>query len=93
VVHRVSNRPNGDGLNDRLVAQLFGVSRISWTIYNRWGQEISIGEDSSGASELEIWDAQSGGNQVSDGVYQITTVVQGLSGKVERMQFQVTVVR
>jgi len=85
--------PNGDGLNDRLVAQLFGVSRISWIIYNRWGQEISTGEDSSGASELEIWDAQSGGNQVSDGVYQITTVVQGLSGKVERMQFQVTVVR
>ena len=85
--------PNGDGLNDRLVAQLFGVSRISWTIYNRWGQEISIGEDSSGASELELWDAQTGGNQVSDGLYQITAVVQGLSGKLERMQFQVTVVR
>ncbi len=85
--------PNGDGLNDRLVTQLFGVSRISWQVFNRWGQQVHTGSDNSGASTLELWDGRTRGNEVAEGVYQLTCTVQGLTGKIEKMQFQVTVVR
>ncbi|MFT4152420.1 PKD domain-containing protein [Parafilimonas sp.] len=30
--------PNGDGVNDIIYVQGFGISKMAWRIYNRWGQ-------------------------------------------------------
>jgi gliding motility-associated-like protein len=32
--------PNGDGINDKVQVLGFGISRMNWRIYNRWGQLI-----------------------------------------------------
>jgi gliding motility-associated-like protein len=32
--------PNGDGANDKLFVRGFGISRMSWRIYNRWGAVV-----------------------------------------------------
>jgi gliding motility-associated-like protein len=29
--------PNGDGVNDRVFVRGFGISKMTWRIYNRWG--------------------------------------------------------
>jgi gliding motility-associated-like protein len=84
--------PNGDGTNDRLVAELFGVSSMRWEVYNRWGNLLYSGDDSSGAASVEIWDGTANGNLVPAGVYPVQVTAQGLNGKVESMQVMVTVV-
>jgi gliding motility-associated-like protein len=32
--------PNGDGINDRISVEGYGISKMTWSIYNRWGQLI-----------------------------------------------------
>ena len=32
--------PNGDGINDKVFVRGFGISRLIWRIYNRWGTMI-----------------------------------------------------
>jgi len=32
--------PNGDGHNDRIHVRGFGISKMDWKIYNRWGQLV-----------------------------------------------------
>jgi gliding motility-associated-like protein len=32
--------PNGDGRNDRIFVKGFGLAKINWKIYNRWGQVV-----------------------------------------------------
>jgi gliding motility-associated-like protein len=29
--------PNGDGINDKIFVRGFGINKMSWKIYNRWG--------------------------------------------------------
>ncbi len=84
--------PNGDGTNDRLVAELFGVSSMRWEVHNRWGNLLYSGDDSSGANSVELWDGTANGNLVPAGVYPVQVTAQGLNGKVESVQVMVTVV-
>lgn len=58
--------PNGDGLNDAFrVKWWYNIKELRIWIYNRWGQEVYVGE----GFELE-WDPiKKPGNQHSDGVY------------------------
>jgi gliding motility-associated-like protein len=32
--------PNGDGRNDRIFVRGFGIAKMTWRIYNRWGVEV-----------------------------------------------------
>ncbi|MCW3115760.1 MAG: hypothetical protein JWR18_4156 [Segetibacter sp.] len=32
--------PNGDGVNDKVFVRGFGISRMTWRIYNRWGAVV-----------------------------------------------------
>jgi gliding motility-associated-like protein len=32
--------PNNDGINDRLFVRGFGIRRMKWKIYNRWGEMV-----------------------------------------------------
>ena len=29
--------PNGDGVNDQIVVRGYGIAKMTWKIYNRWG--------------------------------------------------------
>jgi gliding motility-associated-like protein len=80
--------PNGDGVNDRLVAQLFGVSTLRWEVYNRWGNMLHSGSDSSGEGYVELWD----GANIPAGVYPVVLLATGINGKVESVQVMVSVV-
>lgn len=43
--------PNNDGVNDRVFVRGFGISRMIWRIYNRWGTLIY-----QSASQKQGWD-------------------------------------
>jgi gliding motility-associated-like protein len=32
--------PNGDGINDKVFVRGFGISKMTWRIYNRWGEMV-----------------------------------------------------
>ncbi len=80
--------PNGDGVNDMLVAELFGVSRLRWEVYNRWGSLLHSGADNSGEGYIEIWE----GADVPPGVYPVLLTATGINGKMETIQVMVTLV-
>ncbi len=80
--------PNGDGVNDKLVAELFGVSSMRWEVYNRWGNLLHSGADNSGEGYIEIWE----GADVPAGVYPVVLTATGIKGKTETMQVMVGVV-
>jgi hypothetical protein len=35
--------PNGDGVNDKIYVRGFGIAKMNWTIYNRWGKVVYQG--------------------------------------------------
>ncbi len=84
--------PNGDGVNDKLVAELFGVSRMSWEVYNRWGNLLHSGADNSGEGYVEIWDGNTAGTMATAGVYNVVLTATGLNGKTEVVKGSVSVV-
>ncbi|HMZ47082.1 MAG TPA: gliding motility-associated C-terminal domain-containing protein, partial [Chitinophagaceae bacterium] len=50
--------PNGDGINDKIFVQGFGIQKMTWRIYNRWGKllftGISLGRGWDGKFNGEI---------------------------------------
>ena len=82
--------PNNDGRNDKLVAQLYGVNSIRWTIRNRWGKEIKSGEASFPGESLELWDGKAPNDQKApSGTYFVEIVLEGYDGRVEKMMAEV----
>jgi gliding motility-associated-like protein len=55
--------PNNDGLNDVFLPVVRGINSLEYTIYNRWGQRIFLGNESTG------WDGTFAGTPVPEGVY------------------------
>jgi gliding motility-associated-like protein len=55
--------PNGDGINDKVFVRGFGIAKMDWKIYNRWGQLVfqsaspSIGWDGRFKGTLQAMDA------------------------------------
>ncbi len=43
--------PNGDGVNDKIFVRGFGIDKMIWRIYNRWGKQVF-----STTNRLEGWD-------------------------------------
>jgi hypothetical protein len=39
--------PNGDGINDRLLVRGYGISKLDFRVYNRWGQLVYHSADQS----------------------------------------------
>lgn len=56
--------PNADGNNDQLVVKGFGISKMKFTIYNRYGQLIFQTEDQNHG-----WDGSVNGSPVNPGVF------------------------
>jgi gliding motility-associated-like protein len=45
--------PNNDGVNDRVFVRGFGIARMTWRIYNRWGTVVY-----QSTSQKEGWDGK-----------------------------------
>jgi len=82
--------PNGDGQNDRLVAQVFGAASLRWTIFDRWGIELFSGETSTIEESLVLWEPT---DAVKDGQYFLVVVGTGEDGKRQEVKASVTVLR
>ena len=67
--------PNGDGRNDKVSVRGYGISKMTWSIYNRWGTRVYIGTDPN-----EGWDGTYKGRLQPQDVYHYTLLVE-FSGK------------
>ena len=56
--------PNGDGKNDRVFIRGFGIAKISWRIYSRWGELVYFSND-----YLQSWDGTFKGKLLPQDVY------------------------
>ncbi len=59
--------PNGDGQNDKLYVRGFGISKMTWNIYNRWGILVY-----QGTNPNEGWDGTYKGRGQPQDVYHYT---------------------
>lgn len=56
--------PNGDGINDRVFVRGFGIKRMAWRIYNRWGTLVF-----ETADKTQGWDGTFKGSMQPKEVY------------------------
>jgi gliding motility-associated-like protein len=63
--------PNGDGRNDRIYVRGYGISKMTWNIYNRWGTLVYQGTDPN-----EGWDGTYKGVLQPQEVYHYTLLVE-----------------
>ncbi len=79
--------PNGDGTNDVYRVKTQSLLSFRMKIFNRWGQEIVAGDQSTLTAEHEndhtyyvCWDGTYHGRVVEDGVYFILVEAEGSDG-------------
>jgi gliding motility-associated-like protein len=63
--------PNGDGVNDKIYVRGFGIAKMTWRIYNRWGQTVYVGTNPS-----EGWDGRFNGKLQPQEVYHYTVQIE-----------------
>ncbi len=63
--------PNGDGKNDKVYVRGYGIDRMTWTIYNRWGAVVYKSTD-----PYEGWDGRFNGKLQPQDVYHYTLVIE-----------------
>jgi gliding motility-associated-like protein len=63
--------PNGDGVNDKIYVRGFGIAKMNWTIYNRWGKVVYQGVDPA-----EGWDGKVNGRLQPQDVYHYTLLAE-----------------
>ena len=80
--------PNGDGFNDNFKPTIKGMQDLSFTIFNRWGNQIYTWTDPQG-----VWDGFANGNPSPDGVYFYVMKGVDLSGKTVERSGSITVRR
>ena len=56
--------PNGDGNNDELIFEIFGVSDLQWAVFSRWGDKLFESTD-----PYTSWDGTFHGEALDPGVY------------------------
>lgn len=59
--------PNGDGVNDKIFVRGFGITKMSWKIYNRWGNLVFASN-----SIVDGWDGRYNGKLQPQEVYHYT---------------------
>ena len=63
--------PNGDGINDKVFVRGFGITKMMWRIYNRWGEEVFQTND-----RFQGWDGTYKGAMQPKEVYHFVLAVQ-----------------
>ncbi|HSK11743.1 MAG TPA: T9SS type B sorting domain-containing protein, partial [Phnomibacter sp.] len=80
--------PNGDGVNDRAVVIGFGVSKMSFRIFNRWGQMMFESNDPSIG-----WDGRFKGQPQPMDAYAFTLEAELISGEKVKKRGNITLIR
>jgi gliding motility-associated-like protein len=63
--------PNGDGINDKVFVRGFAISKMTWRIYNRWGQMVFETND-----KTQGWDGTYKGSIQPKEVYHYVLLVE-----------------
>jgi gliding motility-associated-like protein len=63
--------PNGDGVNEKIYVRGFGVAKMTWRIYNRWGSVVYYG-----TSINEGWNGYYNGKLQAQDVYHYTVEIE-----------------
>ncbi len=80
--------PNGDGINDKILIQGYGISTVKWNIYNRWGILVfSTTNKSTG------WDGTYKGVLQPQDVYQYILEIQMTDGSTFSKKGDITLLR
>lgn len=80
--------PNGDGVNDVIYVQGYAVSKMSWRIYNRWGQLLFTSSNVSTG-----WDGRYKGAMQPQEVYVYTLSIEFTDGTKTNRKGDITLLR
>jgi gliding motility-associated-like protein len=80
--------PNGDGINDFIGVRGYGVAKMSWNIFNRWGQLVF-----SSTSIDNKWDGRYKGTLQPQDVYAYTLNITFTDNTVLRKKGDITLLR
>ena len=80
--------PNGDGINDKIFIQGYGISTVKWNIYNRWGILVFTTSNKSTG-----WDGTYKGVLQPQDVYQYILEVQMTDGTTFSKKGDITLLR
>ena len=80
--------PNGDGTNDVVFVQGYGIDKMTWRIYNRWGQLVFVSTNINTG-----WDGRFKGALQSQDVYAYTLNVQFTDGTKLSKKGDITLLR
>jgi gliding motility-associated-like protein len=80
--------PNGDGVNDRAVVFGFGIQKLNFRIYNRWGQLMY-----ETATKNTGWDGRFKGKDQPMDAYGYSLEAELVSGEKVKMSGSITLIR
>lgn len=80
--------PNGDGVNDIVRVRGYGISKMDWRIYNRWGTLVF-----KAASLKEAWDGRYKGELQPQDVYVYVLNITFSDGTVQNTKGDITLLR
>ncbi len=80
--------PNGDGINDKIFVEGYGISSIKWNIYNRWGILVF-----SSSSTSNGWDGTYKGILQPQDIYQYVLEVKMTNGSNYLKKGDITLLR
>ncbi len=80
--------PNGDGQNDKIFVRGFGIDKLTWRIFNRWGKQVFITNDKN-----EGWDGKVNGVLQPQEVYHYVLDVEFSDGTRTQKKGDITLLR
>jgi len=80
--------PNGDGVNDEVFVKGYGISKMTWKIYNRWGQLVF-----TSLSLNDGWDGRYKGELQPQDVYAYVLSIDFTDGTQLRKKGDITLLR
>jgi gliding motility-associated-like protein len=80
--------PNGDGINDQLVVKGFGITKMKFTVYNRYGQLVFQTEN-----QKHGWDGSFNGKPLNPGVFVWTLEYALLNNSTGLLKGNTTIIR
>lgn len=87
-LYDVPNALAPNGINNKIFVRGFGIQRIAWNIYNRWGILMFSTNDVK-----EGWDGRFKGEVQPQDVYHYTLLVEFFDGKKETRIGDITLLR
>lgn len=80
--------PNGDGKNDIIYIDGFGIAKMNWTIYNRWGTVVF-----SSTSKTYGWNGTYTGKPLPQDVYSYVLDIEFTDGSKTQKKGDITLLR